>query len=147
MTDGEGKPHKCSLLCQRYKNVGLTHERWSWRPRQPLGSTWLTWSHNSRQGIMKMVLLHWITFLPSAKITAYQHHRNQAKTSPSFSSSDTIPPFGRKCNKIAHFVIPACMDPLKLKPSSPVNTQRRPVYGYLIASSTFSNSSEYLDQI
>lgn len=85
----------------------------------------ITHSH----GIMKMVLLQWITFSPSAKITAYQRHRNQAKNSPPFLPSSTIPLSGRELNKMEHFIIPVCIPLLKLKLSSQVSVLKWPVLG------------------
>ena len=85
----------------------------------------ITHSH----GIMKMVLLQWVTFPPSAKITAYQRHRNQAKNSPPFLSSNTIPPSGQGLNKMEHFIIPVCIPLLKLKLSSRVSARKWPVLG------------------
>jgi hypothetical protein len=92
------------------------------RSQASLGA--ITHSH----GIMKMVLLPWITFPPSAKITAYQHHRNQAKNSPPFLSSSIIPPSGQELNKMEHFIIPVRIALLKLKLSSLVSALKRPVF-------------------
>lgn len=78
---------------------------------------------------MKMILLQWITFPPSAKITAYQRHRNQAKNSLPFNSSNTIPPSGQELNKMEHFIIPVCIPLLKLKLSSQVSTLKWLVLG------------------
>lgn len=68
-------------------------------------------------------------FSPSAKITAYQRHRNQAKNSPPFLSSNTIPPSGQGLNKMEHFIIPVCIPLLKLKLSSRVSARKWPVLG------------------
>lgn len=46
-------------------------------------------------GIMKMVLLQWVTFSPLQKLLLISGHRNQAKTPALSLSSNTIPPSTR----------------------------------------------------